>query len=138
MCPNDDDLDLEGAWEDLRGGPIPPPREPEKPQRGFAWMGFGPREGVECDGPGYERQRIRLYLDGSEMEVTYKLPADAPVEVVRVTWVGMWFTLMGGRPFYSKEINPIHIHPGDSATFHLVLTDEGGYLVRTLEALDLL
>jgi len=137
MAP-DDDLDLESAWEDLRGGPIPPPEEPEKPVRGFAWMGFGPREGIECDAPEYERQRVRLHLDGSEMAITYKLPDDAPVEHVCVAWVGMWFTLMGGRPFYSKDISPIYIAPGDSATFHLVLTDEDGFLIRTLEALDLL
>ena len=130
MAPDDDDLGLEDAWADLRKGT---PKEPEEPKQLTVWMGFGIK-GEELCYAGYQRVETNLYLDGTDMDGTIK----SPERQLQIDLVGLWFKPLGGKPFYTKECTPVVIYPGDSATFHIALTDEGGFLIRTFEALDLL
>ena len=135
--PKDDDLGLEDAWETLRGRRP----DPESTAQGSVWMGVGRGEDWECSYPSYERIEVPLHLDGTLMSATFKTPKDMPVEDVSVTWAALWFQRYGGRPLYVRRFDQDQtfvLRPGDSITMDLMISDDGGYITRILQSLDLL
>jgi hypothetical protein len=126
----DDPHGLEEAWEDLRAIRDGPRSEP-KPVEKLVWMGLGSEEGQECNYPGYQREPVALRLDGKPMQAEFRPSLEMEGEV-RIVWISLW-------PFYERTLNN-HVWMGANNTINiaLALTDDGGYLTSTLEALDLL
>jgi hypothetical protein len=134
MASDDDPHGFEDAWADLRPRVLFEP--PKKATPGRAFLGVGRGVDEECSYPGYKRVGVPLFLDGADMTAHFD-----PVEVaIEVSWIGLWFKSVGGRPFYRKALpeGSKHIQAGDSLSVNLSVKDESGLVTSMLASLDLL